>query len=219
MLHNILPNMEKLESRLRRIVPAGYMLALNIRHLTPEFLQSTYPPDWVSIYTDRRYVMFDPVVTWARFNVGATRWSEIPPGLVRGPGSLHVLDHGRQFGLNHGGVVSSRGPAGDHCLSVLSGAREDRELRPAELKSLAGILDEIVGAVGQHAGLTDVELEALRDLAAGLTHNEIADQRGVSPATIKKRLERAREVLGARNAVHAVAIATRRGLIFTEPTF
>jgi LuxR family transcriptional regulator len=41
----------------------------------------------------------------------------------------------------------------------------------------------------------------------------------VSPATIKKRLERAREVLGARNAVHAVAIATRRGLIFTDPTF
>ena len=36
---------------------------------------------------------------------------------------------------------------------------------------------------------------------------------------IKKRLERAREVLGARNAVHAVAIATRRGLIFTDPTF
>lgn len=107
MLHNILPDMEKLESRLRTIVPEGYMLALNIRHLTPEFLQSTYPSDWVTIYTDRRYVMFDPVVTWARFNVGATRWGDIP----------------------------------------------------------------------------------------------------------------SREVLGARNAVHAVAIATRRGLIFTEPTF
>lgn len=61
--------------------------------------------------------------------------------------------------------------------------------------------------------------EALRDLAAGLTHNEIADLRGVSPATIKKRLERAREVPGARNAVHAVAIATRRGLILRDPTF
>ena len=36
---------------------------------------------------------------------------------------------------------------------------------------------------------------------------------------VKKRLERAREVLGARNAVHAVAIATRRGLIFSDPTF
>lgn len=218
MLHNILPDMEKLESRLRKLLPAGYMLALNIRHLTPEFLQSTYPSDWVSVYTDRRYVMFDPVVTWARFNVGVTRWSEIPAGFCKGAGQ-HILGHARQFGLNYGGVVSTRGPSGSQCLSVLSGARGDRELRTREMKGLADILNAMVDAVGQHAGLTEVELEALRDLAAGRTHNEIADQRGVSPATIKKRLERAREVLGARNAVHAVAIATRRGLIFTEPTF
>jgi DNA-binding CsgD family transcriptional regulator len=218
MLNNILPDIEKLESRLQGIAPGGYMLALNIRHLTPEFLQSSYPSDWVKIYTDRRYVLFDPVVAWARFSVGTIRWSEIPAAFSRGAGS-HILDHASQFGLNYGGVVSSRGPAGSHCLCVLSGARADRELRPSELKSMAAILDEIVDAVGEHAGLTEVELEALRDLAEGLTHNEIADQRGVSPATIKKRLERAREVLGARNAVHAVAIATRRGLIFTDPTF
>ena len=218
MLQNILPDIEKLETRLRGVVPGGYMLALNIRYLTPEFLQSTYPSDWVTIYTDRRYVLFDPVVVWARFSVGTTRWSEIPTGYSRGAG-LHILDHASKFGLNYGGVVSSRGPSGSHCLCVLSGARADRELRSSELQGMAAILDEIVEAVGEHAGLAEVELEALRDLAAGLTHNEIADQRGVSPATIKKRLERAREVLGARNAVHAVAIATRRGLIFTDPTF
>lgn len=218
MLYNILPNIENLETRLGQVVPAGHMLALNIRHLTPEFFQATYPPGWVKIYTERRYVMFDPIVAWARFSVGTTRWSEIPAGFSRGAG-LHILEHASQFGLNYGGVVSSRGPSGSDCLCVLSGAREDRELRATELQCMAEVLDEIVGAVGEHAGLTDVELEALRDLAAGLTHNEIADQRGVSPATIKKRLERAREVLGARNAVHAVAIATRRGLIFTEPTF
>ncbi|MCU0733220.1 MAG: LuxR family transcriptional regulator [Hyphomonas sp.] len=218
MLHNILPDMEILQSRLQRIVPQGYMLALNIRHLTPEFLQSTYPSDWVSIYTERRYALFDPVFLWARFSVGTTRWSKIPTGFARGAG-LHILDHARQFGLNYGGAVSSRGPAGSDSLCVLSGAREDRELRAPELQSMAAILDEIVAAVGQQAGLSDVELEALRDLAAGLTHNQIADQRGVSPATIKKRLERARQVLGARNAVHAVAIATRRGLIFSDPTF
>jgi LuxR family transcriptional regulator len=184
MLQNILPDIEKLETRLRGVVPGGYMLALNIRYLTPEFLQSTYPSDWVTIYTDRRYVLFDPVVVWARFSVGTTRWSEIPTGYSRGAG-LHILDHASKFGLNYGGVVSSRGPSGSHCLCVLSGARADRELRLSELQSMAAILDEIVEAVGEHAGLAEVELEALRDLAAGLTHNEIADQRGVSPATIK----------------------------------
>lgn len=218
MLHKILPDIGELEARLLEIAPLGYMVALNIRHLTPEFFKSTYPFDWVETYTERRYVMFDPVVVWSRFKVGTTRWSEIPESFSRGDGR-HVLDHARQFGLVFGGAVSSRGPAGGHCLCVLSGARDDREFRASELGGLAGILDEMVRAVGKHAGLTEVELESLRDLAAGLTHNEIADQRGVSPATIKKRLERARDVLGARNAVHAVAIATRRGLIFTDPTF
>ena len=88
MLQNILPDIEKLETRLRGVVPGGYMLALNIRYLTPEFLQSTYPSDWVTIYTDRRYVLFDPVVVWARFSVGTTRWSEIPTGYSRGAGSV-----------------------------------------------------------------------------------------------------------------------------------
>jgi LuxR family transcriptional regulator len=210
--------MAKIEARLSEIAPAGYMLALNIRHLAPEFFQSTYPPEWMRTYTEQRYVMFDPVVVWCRFSVGMTRWSDIPSTFARGAGK-HIFAQASKFGLVYGGAVSSRGPSGDHCLCILSAAREDRELTPSEIADLSTILDELVSAVGKHAGLTEVELEALRDLAQGLTHNDIAELRGVSPATIKKRLERAREILGARNAVHAVAIATRRGLIFTEPTF
>lgn len=218
MLENILPDLGDIEARLHKLVPAGYSMALNIRHITPEFVRSTYDPEWIRIYTTKRYALFDPVVTWTRLEVGATRWSEIPPGFVRAEGR-HVLQHAQQFGLNFGGVASSRGVDGDHRLSFLAGARSDRELDDKELATLSGILAEIVAAVGKHAGLTKVELEALRDLAAGLTHNEIADKRGVSPATIKKRLERARQVLGGRNAVQAVAIATRRGLILTDPNF
>lgn len=218
MLQNILSDMDGLEARLRRVAPMGYMLALNIRHLTPEYFQASYPDDWVRIYTERRYVLFDPIVVWARFAQGRIRWSEIQGGFSRGAGK-HVLEHAGRFGLTYGGAVSSRGPAGDHSLCVLSGARQDRELQDAELEEMSSILDAMVAAVGKHAGVSEVELEALRDLADGLTHNEIADRRGISPATVKKRVERARVVLGGRNAVHAVAIATRRGLILTDPTF
>ena len=56
----------------------------------------------------------------------------------------------------------------------------------------------------------------LRDLAAGQTQKEIAIARQISPETVKKRLERARIALDARNAVHAVAIATKRGLILND---
>lgn len=218
MLENILPNLNDIEARLRRVVPQGYMMALNVRHVTPEFFRATYDPKWFQIYTEKRYALFDPVITWTRLEVGTTRWSEIPPGIVRA-GGQHVLEHARRFGLNYGGAASTRGADGDQCLSVLSGARSDRELTSGELGELSAILSEIGGAVGKHAGLTRVELEALQDLADGLTHNEIADRRRVSPATVKKRLERARQVLGGRNAVQAVAIATRRGLVLTDPSF
>lgn len=218
MLENILPDLGDIEARLHTLFPAGYSMALNIRHITPEFVRATYDPEWIRIYTTKRYALFDPVVTWTRFEVGATRWSEIPTGYVRADGR-HVLQHAQQYGMNFGAAASSRGVDGDHRLSFLAGARSDRELTAVELTELSAVLAQIVAAVGKHAGLTRVELEALRDLAAGLTHNEIADKRGVSPATIKKRIERARQVLGGRNAVQAVAIATRRGLILSDPNF
>ena len=217
MLQNILDDMEGLESRIRVIAPMGYALAVNIRGFTPEFYLTTYPEDWVKIYHERRYALFDPVTIWSRFHEGAVRWSEIAMPAVLKAGN-HVLEHARRYDLVHGGGVSARAIAGAHARSILFGARQDREMTDDELAELAEILEVVMTAVGQHAGLSESELDALRSLAAGLTHNEIADQGRVSPSTIKKRIERAREVLGARNAVHAVAIATKRGLILSDPT-
>jgi len=218
MLQNIIDDMEGMDARLMSIGPKGYMLALNIRYFTPEFYLATYPPQWVEIYTSRRYALFDPVTFWCRFNEGTTRWSEIEFGALRGPGNL-VMQQAESYGLKFGGATAIRNGAEARVKSVLCVAREDRELTDDELASLAEILEQISAAVGRHAGLSEPELEILRDLALGMTHNEIADARRISPATVKKRLERARVVLGARNGVHAVAIAAKRGLILTDPTF
>lgn len=218
MLQNIFDDMEGVEARLREIAPGGYALTINIRHLTPEFFVSTYPTEWVTIYTERRYALFDPVTVWCRFNEGIKRWSDIDIGVLKGVGS-HVMTHAAQYGLVYGGAVSLANKAHPAIKSLVSGAREDREMSVEELAELAAMLERIVEAVGQHAGLTEAELETLRDLATGMTHDEIADRQKISPATVKKRIERVRKVLGARNAVHAVAIAARRGLILTDPTF
>ena len=218
MLQNIIHDMEGMDARLMAIGPKGYMLALNIRYFTPEFYLATYPPQWVEVYTARRYALLDPVTFWCRFNEGVTRWSGIEFSALRGAGN-HIMQQAESHGLKFGGAASIRSGAEAGVKSILCVAREDRELSDDEMASLAGILEQISDAVGQHAGLSESELETLRDLALGMTHNEIADVRMISPATVKKRLERARVVLGARNGVHAVAIATRRGLILTDPTF
>lgn len=218
MLQNIIDDMDGMEARLLSIAPKGYTLAVNIRYFTPEFYISAYPDPWVEIYTTRRYALFDPVTLWCRFNEGVTRWSDIEFNALRSVTNI-VMEHAESFGLKFGGAAALRSGAGSGVKSLLCGARDDRELDDEELADLGAILEEISAAVGQHAGLSETELEMLRDIAMGMTHNEIADARMISPATVKKRLERARVILGARNAVHAVAIATRRGLILTDPTF
>jgi len=57
------------------------------------------------------------------------------------------------------------------------------------------------------------EREALSHIAAGHTEPEAAEAMGFSTRTLRRRLTSACKVLGARNLVHAVAIAVSLGLI------
>ncbi len=212
------PYVADAEERLADIAPMGYSLAVNVRLFTPEFYRTTYPDDWVKLYQKRRYALFDPTTIWCRFNDGQVRWSEIDLNALKDIGG-HVLEQARKFDLNFGGCVARRGDEQPGIKSLLFGARQDRELSDTELSEMSRILKDIVEAAGSRAGLSEMELQALQDLATGLTHKEIADLRQISPVTVKKRLERAREILGARNAVQAIAIAAKSGLILTDPVF
>ena len=57
------------------------------------------------------------------------------------------------------------------------------------------------------------ELSALRLFANGRTSDEIAAELGMSKSMAQHYLRVAARKLGARNTVHAVAIAVRKGLI------
>ncbi|MCT6782276.1 hypothetical protein LXH09_37270 [Streptomyces sp. CS7] len=63
------------------------------------------------------------------------------------------------------------------------------------------------------AVLSGPELAALRLLAAGLTHLQIAEALGVRPETAGGLLFRAQTVLRARTLPHAVALAYEAGLL------
>ncbi|WP_299483260.1 LuxR family transcriptional regulator [uncultured Paracoccus sp.] len=215
MMHLPVPVLSEFEGRLAAIAPMGFTLAVNVRSLTPEFMLSTYPEPWVRIYADRRYMLFDPVSIWGRFNTGTIRWSEINLGPFTQLGSF-VMDQAKKFGLIYGGGAARNEMGTDGTMSFLFGARSDREMTDAELADIGDILNMILQRLGPYSGMSRVELETLRDLAAGQTQKEIAIARQISPETVKKRLERARIALDARNAVHAVAIATKRGLILND---
>ena len=61
--------------------------------------------------------------------------------------------------------------------------------------------------------LDDEELEALRLFANGRTADEMAMALGVSKSVAQHHLRVAARKLGARNRVHAVALAVSMGLI------
>jgi LuxR family transcriptional regulator len=66
--------------------------------------------------------------------------------------------------------------------------------------------------------LEAVELEALALFASGKSAEEIAITLGVSKSMAMHYLRVAARKLGARNRVHAVAIAVRKGLIKPKST-
>lgn len=62
-------------------------------------------------------------------------------------------------------------------------------------------------------GLTVRELEVLSHVAEGATADEIAGLLSIGRTTVESHVRRAMERLEARNRPHAIAVATREGLL------
>jgi DNA-binding NarL/FixJ family response regulator len=111
------------------------------------------------------------------------------------------------------GAVLLRNELGPQALtaaigSVLNGNRA----LPAEL--VPRLLDRAArsGTGGPHP-LTDRELEVLRSLSRGDDTRQIADAMGYSVRTVKNIVHDLLMKTNCRNRAHAVALATRQGLI------
>lgn len=59
--------------------------------------------------------------------------------------------------------------------------------------------------------ITPRELEVLRRVSFGWSNEEIADDLGLSPQTVRTHVQNALRGLGARNRAHAIGIALRTG--------
>jgi DNA-binding NarL/FixJ family response regulator len=62
-------------------------------------------------------------------------------------------------------------------------------------------------------GLTDREVDVLRQVASGNRNREIGERLFISEETVKVHIKHIMEKLGASDRTHAVAIAVRRGII------
>ena len=209
--YKVIQGFDEVDAALKSIGIAGYSLFLQTRYWGTKFVFSTYPDAWLECYDHNHFMVIDPVVLWSLTNSGTTRWSEIATAQT-GP-SKHVMTRAKDFGLKFGAVVVTKSRYQKYKNCMISIARNDRDLTDAEIAEVADILDRIVQQHDSRMGLTDLDITTIQSLAAGKSQDEIAYDMGISRETVKKRIERIRKKIGARNATHMVSIDHSNNLI------
>ena len=95
----------------------------------------------------------------------------------------------------------------------LTAAHDEREFTDKEMETLSALFFEGLDNIRTDSGLTRSEIEVLQLLANGLTQDEIAVKLEISRLSVKKRTERARRAIDARNTIHAVTKAIAVGVV------
>lgn len=200
-----IPNFQLGIETIRSIAPVGFLLAFDISTTGQKFAVCEYPEPWQEQYVAGNYKRSDPLVTWALGRDGSARWSVITYPDVNG-----VLKKSKAYDMEFGGVVSIEV---DGKRSILTAARKDRELKPAEITKLAKILKDFSYALFANRDISDKELDVLRLLAKGFAIDSVAEELSLSTRAVKKRIANARRALRAKTTIEAVANAIRQDKI------
>jgi len=192
-------------AQLSDLAPKGYALGLHIRFSSPHLMIRTYDPRWSEIYTERGYMLADPMVFWGFGNDGTIRWSDIDL-----PDPHGILAQAATFGLNYG-VAVALGPTSSRTIGGF--AREDREFTDAEIATIAEIVNTLHEASTPPEALTPAQRMALRLVASGNRYAEAAALLGISESALKARLRSARDRLFVRTTAEAVQRAQEYNLL------
>lgn len=191
-----------------QLAPSGYYIALRIGFAFPMEEVNAFPSDWISHYTNQRFMLFDPIVRWAYGNVGTCRWSEMPLDDPK-----RIIAQAQTFGMRFGVTVSIFESGADAQRSFASFTRGDREYTDLEVKLLKAYLTRRHSETAPPTNLTRAELEALGMVKDGKRLKEIAYELSVSEGAVKQRLKNAKLKLGAKTGTQAAALANQYGLI------
>lgn len=129
---------EEVKQRLRLLseyCDTGYALAIHIRYTSPALLYQTYPDEWLRVYSERGFMLSDPVVRWGLRETGFIRWRDIPDEDHEG-----VLRCAREHGIAQG-VAFSLGHPSSRTLAGLT--RSDVEFSGKEIDEMIAIVTAI----------------------------------------------------------------------------
>lgn len=192
-------------AKLSDLAPKGYALGLHIRYASAHIMIQTYDPRWSQLYTEKGYMLADPMVFWGFGNEGTIRWSALDL-----PDPHGILSQAAGFGLKYGVAVSH----GSTASRTIGGfARDDREFTDVEIEIIHNLVVELHEKSTPPEQLTSAQRMALRLIAKGSRHAEAAALLGISESALKARLRSAREKLFVRTTAEAIQRAQEYNLL------
>lgn len=147
----------ELLSQLNALCDTGFALAVHIRFTRPSLLYRTYGPDWIARYSERGYMLSDPVVHHGLAHVGTVIWADLadndPAGVI-----ADAVAHGLTNGWNY-----STGPANSRSLCGFT--KSGAAFSAADMDRGRALVDEIHALTEGIEHFTQAELDALRAIS------------------------------------------------------
>ncbi|MBX9459024.1 MAG: LuxR family transcriptional regulator [Rhizobium sp.] len=184
---------------------------------------------WIERYVANKYIVNDPTIRYLLKANRSFSWAHAFAAYQEHPHYRRMqkmIQDGKAHGLVSGHIFPVFGRTGLLGATTLGGP-EEIDLSPVEIMLLETVtrttyikLLELEGSLiaekvgdGADVMLTHREIQALSHMADGKTSPEIGDILKVAPTTVDWYGASVQEKMGARNRIHAVALAIRRGLI------
>jgi LuxR family transcriptional regulator, quorum-sensing system regulator SdiA len=134
----------------------GFALAIHIRFTRPSLLFRTYRQDWIEHYSEKGFMLTDPVVHWGIMNAGEITWDDLAPHDTGG-----VLADAKRFGLTNGWTYS----VGEMDSRTISGlTKSGAPFTEADRKTLRAIVDKVHALTDGIENFDPEVLEAMRAL-------------------------------------------------------
>lgn len=192
-------------------------------------IAANWEPSWIERYVARKYIAIDPTIKHLLRTNRSFTWAQAVKAYENHPHYRRMqkmMQDGKAHGLVSGHIFPVFGRNGLMGATTFGGP-VDIELSPVEVMLLETVtrttyfkLLEFEGVAyankvgdGNDILLTHREIQALSNMADGMTSPEIAEVLKVAPTTIDWYGASVQEKLEARNRIHAVAIAIRKGLV------
>ncbi|WP_052365007.1 helix-turn-helix transcriptional regulator [Halotalea alkalilenta] len=198
------------------------------------FVISTYPREWMEIYTYGRYHLNDPVIRHAMTRVTPFVWHVDDPESL-GERDNEVFHQARNFNVSSGYTFVVHGTLGEMgVLSVCGVDKHRREEFDYYIRHQAGELQMLLMEVHQAASSVfcsdDARVNAVKQLnlserersviywaSQGKTYHEIGIILGFKERTIKKYMASVVSKLEVTNAKHAISKSIELQLVRPVP--